>query len=1291
MIKFSKKKIIIIIAVAGILAGAIGILALNGYFGGGAAIPEDTMTRGLVGYWSFDEGSGNTAYDASGAGNHGTISGANWTKGKISGALTFDGADDYVNIGQSSTLNVSNITVESWVNYDSGWPVGATIAGRDDSTNRVWSFYQFDSSTLRFFVFIGDVAKIKDTSLSPVPGQWYHLVGTYDGSNVRIYINGKDVGSPTAATGNIDTDAADIRIGDDLATSHVNWKGLIDEVRIYNRALSAEEIRYHYNRGGPVAHWKFDEGSGSTAYDATENNNDGTLTNMDNSDWVPGKYGTALDFDGSDDYVDCGNDNSLDFTSSNSYTWTAWITPHSVDAGFFNSIISKFEPDMGGNGGYLIYMDADRKLSFVEEKNLGNISCSKAMTLNQKYFISVTYQNGAVEVFLDGSSCGSGSVTAVSDTTSNLIIGDGGMYGEWDGVIDDAHIYNYARTADEIRLDFQAGYAVHFGPSNKTCSEDPASCMNEGLVGYWGFDESSGTKAYDSSDSGNHGTLTNGPKWTKGKISGGLSFDGTDDRVDCGSGSSLAFGNVPFSIEAWIYPFSLGTDSYGNTVFGKHDGSNNGYYLRLGSNDFSFTVGTGTGFDEARGGTPTKNTWYHLVGKYSPGTGLDLYVNGVFVDNTSTTKSSTSPGTARIGIFYNGADRQFHGIIDEVRIYNRALSAEEVRYHYNRGGPVAHWKFDEGSGTTAYDETENNNDGTLFNSPTWTTGKYGSALDFDGTDDYAAIGDLGVGNNYTAEAWIKPDQLTGGNTAQQLHGFTVMASSTGSGTGYPLWLTVKGTEVKLWAYETTNDGGARTTNGANLTTGNWFHITATAIKSGATKVYVNGMEKLSFTNDGECDWNNIFTIGDLRPDRLIGFNGTIDDVRVFNYIRTVDQIQQDYQSGTATHLGPSGKTCSEDPASCMDYGLVGYWNMNEGVGITAYDSSDSGNNGTLTNGPKWTRGKISGGLQFDGTDDYVSIVDSASLDLTGSITIGAFVNVSSLASLNPIITKRRTSGGSEPADDDINYFLTISTDGKVSFTYRDSVDAPHSYSTNDSLISTDSYYFVMFSYTFGTASSAKMYVNGTLKPGSWTQGTGNSSAVTNNWALTIGKDYYCATPIYRYFKGAIDEVRIYNRALSAEEVRYHYNRGAPVAHWKFDEGEGTIAYDESGNNNKGTLTNSPTWVSGKYGSALSFDGSDDYVEATVSQTKTSYALWIKPNGQDWQHIAKISSTYYINGTPGTLTYFPVYVSGNTVQIGKTDASTYFNGLIDDVRIYNYARTAEQIKMDYQQGVATHIK
>ncbi len=211
--------------------------------------------------------------------------------------------------------------------------------------------------------------------------------------------------------------------------------------------------------------------------------------------------------------------------------------------------------------------------------------------------------------------------------------------------------------------------------------------------------------------------------------------------------------------------------------------------------------------------------------------------------------------------------------------------------------------------------------------------------------------------------------------------------------------------------------------------------------------------------------------------------------------------------------------------------------------------------------------------------------------------------------------------------------------------------------------------------------SASIYVNGIATS---TLSSGWNHVVVVDTASVAAASFLIGEANSDYMSGIIDEVSVYNRALSIAEVRYHYNKGGPVAHWKFDEGSGSTAYDSTVKNNDGTIYGA-VYATGKYNSALSFDGLDDYVQATVTQEKTTYSLWIKPPTSAWEHVVKIGDIYYVNTVQGTPTAFPIYISGNTVQIGKTGASTYFNGLIDDVRIYNYTRTLDEIRLDYNAG------
>jgi len=200
---------------------------------------ETINETGLVGYWKLDEGSGTTAYDSSGYNNHGIIYGASWTSGKVNSALSFDGVDDYVDCGTDpSLMPTTAITLEAWFKA-SGVNAYATI---------VSTFY-YEGYFLRInpnagIEFAPGICNSPPGTIQP--GVWYHVVGTFDGTS-KIYVNGKLVSSQGA--GYLAYTGQSLRIGNN-PTAELWFNGIIDEVRIYNRALSAEEIWAEYTRTG---------------------------------------------------------------------------------------------------------------------------------------------------------------------------------------------------------------------------------------------------------------------------------------------------------------------------------------------------------------------------------------------------------------------------------------------------------------------------------------------------------------------------------------------------------------------------------------------------------------------------------------------------------------------------------------------------------------------------------------------------------------------------------------------------------------------------------------------------------------------------------------------------------------------------------------------------------------------------------------------------------------------------------------------------------------------------------
>jgi hypothetical protein len=202
-----------------------------------------------VGAWRFDEGSGTTAYDTSGQGNHGSISGATWTTGKFGKALQFDGADDY--IISTSVKNYPYISVSVWIKITSRKESQIVSKWDDYSGNyRGWLLFQTSSGNIRFYVSpTGSTWDSVEDPLLPPLNEWIHYVGTYDGNEIKIYRNGVLVVSKSYP-GTIFETQANFLIGiGKEGTTYRSFNGIIDEVKIYPFALTPQQIRAEFVRG----------------------------------------------------------------------------------------------------------------------------------------------------------------------------------------------------------------------------------------------------------------------------------------------------------------------------------------------------------------------------------------------------------------------------------------------------------------------------------------------------------------------------------------------------------------------------------------------------------------------------------------------------------------------------------------------------------------------------------------------------------------------------------------------------------------------------------------------------------------------------------------------------------------------------------------------------------------------------------------------------------------------------------------------------------------------------------
>jgi hypothetical protein len=359
-------------------------------------------------------------------------------------------------------LDITNeITVSAWINAQ-------TLSG---STNYVIASKYNTSGNQRSYVLVAYGPRLNMTlssngtanvdsltannSLST--GTWYHVAGVYDGSYIKLYINGElnenNTGpyfNPLPYSDGIHPGTADFNIG--AASGGDRFDGIVDEVRVYNRALTGSEIADLSNWGpGPVGHWKMDEnmGTGTDAVkDSSGNGNDGTMhSSMTESDWIQGKLGSALEFDDTDDEVDCGSDSSL--TDLPMISVGAWIRPNTEGENNYGRIVDKADTTGPANGWTFVTSTTER-LGFEVDFDGGDLECFSAnntLTLDTWQHVAATWDgttnSSGVQLYLDGAqvSCGTsqnGSGNRTTDAGESLRIGndeDGAR--TFDGIIDD--------------------------------------------------------------------------------------------------------------------------------------------------------------------------------------------------------------------------------------------------------------------------------------------------------------------------------------------------------------------------------------------------------------------------------------------------------------------------------------------------------------------------------------------------------------------------------------------------------------------------------------------------------------------------------------------------------------------------------------------------------------------------------------------------------------------------------------------------------------------------------------
>lgn len=422
---------------------------------------------------------------------------------------------------------------------------------------------------------------------------------------------------------------------------------------------------------GPIAAYSFEETAGSVARDVSGNGHHGILTG---GTWMPagGRHGGALSLDGNDDLVTVPDAPELDLTGPS--TVMTWVQLRATSS--YATAILKETP---GGLGYAIFATSS---GGVPHPSLwtgdSGVFPGKPLPIGSWVHLAQTYDGATQRAYIDGVLVSTETgVTAPPPTSGPLRIGGNTIWpGEQlDGRVDEVRIYDRALPAAEVQRVRGEALAPESGP-----------------VLALDFDEGAGTLARDISGRGHDGAVSGAAWTTAGRRGGALDFDGLGgDRVTVPDHADLDLTNA-MTLEAWVRPRS--TRAW-QTLVAKETTDGHSYSLyTTGGGSAQMNAWVGDAGVYAGSGTPT-GRWMHVAWSYASGTGT-LYLDGQPI-STGTGVPATTAGTGPLQIGSNTiwANEGFDGLIDDVRIWNRGLSASEIAAR--AGGAATAWR----SGRTA--------------------------------------------------------------------------------------------------------------------------------------------------------------------------------------------------------------------------------------------------------------------------------------------------------------------------------------------------------------------------------------------------------------------------------------------------------------------------------------------------------------------------------------------------------------------------------------------------------------
>lgn len=615
---------------------------------------------GLVAAYAMDEGTGTTTTDWAGGGLNGAIAGATWTtQGKFGSALAFDGVNDWVTVLDANTIDfTSAMTLEAWVfptaNGSGSW---RNVLMKERPGGEVFNLYA-NADTNAPVVYVVRAAlpdaplDARGTSQLPL-NTWTHLSVTFDNTTLRLYVNGVQAGT-RAVAGPLLTSSGVLRIGGNGVWGEF-FAGRIDEVRLYNRALSATEIQADMSApiGVDTTPPMRSNGQPTGALPAGTTQTTLSLTTNENATCrygpVPGVAFGSL---------------------PNAFTTTGGAAHATTLSGLANGNSYSYYVrcrDAAGNAnpndfsiGFSVANppppDSTPPVVTMTAPAAGTVSGNVTVSANASDNVGVA----GVQFLIDGAALGAEDTTAPYSVTWNST------------AVPNGSVRLLSARARDAATNATTSAAVSVTVDNSSL----------GLVAAYSFNEGTGTTVTDRAGLGHTGTISGATWSTQGRMGGALMFDGVNDWVTIADANDLDF-TTAMTLEAWVFPTANGGGSWRNLLIKERPGGE--VYNLYGNADtntpvvYAVRAAAPDAPLDARGTSQLPlNTWTHVAVTYDNAM-LRLYINGVQVGTRSMAGPlMTSAGVLRLG--GNGVwGEYFAGRLDDVRLYSRALSASAIQ------------------------------------------------------------------------------------------------------------------------------------------------------------------------------------------------------------------------------------------------------------------------------------------------------------------------------------------------------------------------------------------------------------------------------------------------------------------------------------------------------------------------------------------------------------------------------------------------------------------------------------